>query len=346
LIAIHHKKRGFTTRWVEYCVEQGIPHKLVDCYANDLIQQLKGCDALMWHHSQQNPADILAARQILFAAQQCGLITFPDFNTGWHFDDKVGQKYLMEGINAPMVPSYVFYDKASALAWTEQTDFPKVFKLRGGAGSTNVKLTRTKAQAQRLVRKAFGSGFENFDRWGTFRERVRKFQWSKSGFVNLAKGIARFLYPPHYSKVMGKERGYVYFQDFIPNNTYDTRIIVIDGKAFGLRRYVRKNDFRASGSGNLAYERELFDERCIKLSFEISDKTGFQCAAYDFVFDKNDAPLIVEVSYGFFPSGYRNCPGYWDRDLSWHEGSFNPEDWMVDVVLRQIKQKNSADLTC
>ncbi|MEQ8704186.1 MAG: hypothetical protein RIC19_09720 [Phaeodactylibacter sp.] len=279
----------------------------------------------------------------MFAVQNTGMVTFPDFHTAWHFDDKVGQKYLFEGINAPLVPSYVFYDKASALAWTEETDFPKVFKLRGGAGSANVKLVKTKAQARKLIRRAFRSGFENFDRWGTFRERVRKFKWSKSGVVDLAKGVARFLYPPHYSKVMGKERGYVYFQDFIPNNAYDTRIIVIDGKAFGLRRYVRKNDFRASGSGSFAYERELFDERCIKLSFEMTEKIGSQCAAYDFVFGKNDEPLVVEISYGFSPAGYEDCPGYWDSDLNWHEERFNSQDWMVDLVLKQIaKQKAEA----
>ena len=69
-------------------------------------------------------------------------MVFPNFNTAWHFDDKVGQKYLLEAIDAPLVPSYVFYSKEMALKWLEQTQFPKVFKLRGGAGSANVKLVQ------------------------------------------------------------------------------------------------------------------------------------------------------------------------------------------------------------
>ena len=342
MIAIHGKKGGFTPRWIAYCEENAIPYKLVNCYANDLIQQIEGCDALMWHHAQQTPTDLLVAKQILFAVQQTGIVTFPDFNTAWHFDDKVGQKYLFERIGAPLVPSYVFFDEASALAWIEEATFPKVFKLRGGAGSTNVKLVKSKMQAQKIIYKAFGSGFENFDRLGTFEDRLRKFKWSKSGLVDLAKGVVRFVYPPRYSKVLGKEMGYVYFQDFVPNNEYDTRIIVIDDKAFGLRRYVRKNDFRASGSGSFAYERELFDERCVQISFEMTDRLRTQCAAYDFVFDENNTPLVVEVSYGYVKEVYYPCTGYWDRGLNWHQGGFNSQAWMVDLVLKQIREKKKA----
>ena len=120
-----------------------------------------------------------------------------------------------------------------------------------------------------------------------------------------------------------------------------TRIIVIGDKAFGLYRYVRKGDFRASGSGDFAYKRELFDERCVRIAFDLTHKLQSQCAAYDFVFDESNNPLIVEVSYGFVKEVYDPCPGYWDTDLQWHEEPFNPQGWMVDLVQKQLKQKES-----
>ena len=49
-------------------------------------------------------------------------------------------------------------------------------------------------------------------------------------------------------KLLPLEKGYVYFQDFIPNNDTDTRIVVIGDKIIGERRGVRNGDFRASGS--------------------------------------------------------------------------------------------------
>jgi len=31
--------------------------------------------------------------------------------------------------------------------------------------------------------------------------------------------------------------------------------------------------------------------------------------------------------------GYDPCEGYWDKDLNWHEGAFNPYGWMVQLLL-------------
>src|SRR6056297_501216 len=153
-IAIHHSPSGFSSHWIDYCKKNNIPYKIVNCYKNSIISDLKDCDALMWHFHQTNHKDILFAKELIYSLQSAGKKVFPDFHTAWHFDDKVGQKYLLEAIDAPLVPSYVFYDKEKALDWIEKTDFPKVFKLRRGAGSAHVKLAETPNEAKKLVRKA------------------------------------------------------------------------------------------------------------------------------------------------------------------------------------------------
>jgi glutathione synthase/RimK-type ligase-like ATP-grasp enzyme len=336
-LAIHNSQVGFHPRWVEYCKKKTVDYKVVNCYANDIIAQLQGCNALMWHFSQSNSKDIIIAKQIMFALEHVDFKVFPDFKTAWHFDDKVAQKYLFEAINAPMVPSYAFYDKSQAIDWVSKTNYPKVFKLRGGAGSANVKLARNKQQALKLINIAFGKGFSQYEGWTNLKERLRKYRQGKTTLKDVGKGIVRLGYQPYYSKIIGRERGYVYFQEFMPNNNSDTRIILIDNKAFALKRMVRKGDFRASGSGEFHYSKEVFDERCVRIAFETNKKINSQCIAYDFVFDLNNNPLIVEISYGFAPSGYRDCPGYWDEQLNWNREKFRPEDWMVESVLKQIK---------
>lgn len=335
-LAIHKSEGGFHPRWAAWCEAQGIPFKRVDCHASDIIAQLADCDGLLWHHGQQTAADLIAAKGILTALEHTGFKVFPDWASGWHFDDKVSQKYLLEAIGAPLVPSHVFLDRASALRWARETTFPKVFKLRGGAGSSNVRLVKSRAEAERIIRQAFGRGFASYDAFGSLKERWRKFRSGKAPVKEVLKGIARFAAPPAYSKVLGREYGYALFQDFMPANNSDTRIIVIDGKAFGLKRFVRRNDFRASGSGNFAWAREEFDERCVKIAFETSEKLGAVCAAYDFIFDPDDQPLLVEVSYGFVKEVYDPCPGYWEADLTWREGGFNPQGWMVEALLKAI----------
>lgn len=332
-IAIHEGMVGFASRWVLYCEQHNIPYKIVNAYDNDIVKQLDDCSAFMWHHSHASYKDVLFAKQLLYSLQQKGLRVFPDFNTTWHFDDKVGQKYLLEAISAPMVPSYVFYTKKEALAWVNTTEFPKVFKLRGGAASSNVKLARTKSQAIKFVNKAFGRGFPQFDRWGYFKDRYKKYRNGRDALLGVCKGFARLFLPTEYSKMHSKEKGYVYFQDFMPNNQFDIRVCVVGDKAFALKRMCRENDFRASGGGRIIYDRKQIDERCVRIAFDVNDKLKTQSIAYDFVFDPNNNPLIVEISYGYAVNAYDACEGYWTRDMQWHEGThFDFCGWMVEKI--------------
>ena len=335
-IAIHTSNAGFHSRWVTYCEQQGIPVKRVNCHDSDIIEQLRSCQGLLWHHSQQDPADLLVAKAILAALEHTGFSVFPDWRTAWHFDDKVAQKYLLEAIDAPLVPSWVFLDLESALEWVGKTTFPKVFKLRGGAGSSNVRLVRNRGRARQLVRKAFGAGFKNYDPWSGLKERWLKFRMGRTGFLDVVKGVGRFFRAPPFARTLGREAGYIYFQEFIGNNDSDTRIIVINGKAFALKRLVRDNDFRASGSGKFIYSQGEFDTRCVEIAFQITERLGLQCGAYDFIFDEQNDPLLVELSYGFVAEVYDDCPGYWDRSMRWHNGVFNPQGWMVDAFRNKV----------
>ena len=336
-LAIHHRPGSFSERWIAYCDEQGIEYKIVNCYDSNIIEQLKDCDALMWQHNQSNVKDVLTAKRILFALEHTGFITFPDFKSGWHYDDKVAQKYLLEALGAPMVPSYVFYDKEEALNWINITTFPKVFKLKGGASAMNVSLVKNKAEARKKVNKAFGKGFSQFNSFGYFKDRLNRFRNKKETLLGVLKGFGRIFIPTEFAKKYVREKGYVYFQEFIPNNQYDIRLIVIGDKAYGMKRKVRDGDFRASGSGEFVYD--PIPEDVIKIAFDVSERLGFQSMAFDFIYDENHYPLIVEISYGFGTKGSSLCPGYWDRDLNWHEGDFNPFGWMVENLIKKINQK-------
>lgn len=332
-IGIHHTENSFSDRWIAYCKEKEIPYKLVDCYRSDIVQQLSGCGALMWHFNHKDSKDSKFAKQLLFSLQNAGTRVFPDFSTVWHFDDKVGQKYLLEAIDAPLAPAHVFYKKKEAIHWAGEADFPKVFKLRNGSGSQNVRLVRSRDQAVRLIRKAFGRGFKQYEAWSNLKERIRKYRLGKTSLWNVVKGVIRLVRPTRYARVTGREAGYIYFQDFIPDNKFDIRIIVVGDKAFALKRLVRENDFRASGSGFIQYEKEHFDDETVRISFEVSEKMHAQCMTYDFVYMEGK-PLIVEISYGFTVEAYDACEGYWNRDLSWVGGPFNPYGWMVEDLIK------------
>lgn len=333
-IAIHHRKGSFSERWIEYCTEKDIPFKIVNAYDSDIVKQVEDCDVFMWHHLQNNYKDALFAKQLLYSLETTGKKVFPDFHTGWHFDDKVGQKYLLESVGAPLVPSYVFYTKKEALDWVNKTSFPKVFKLRGGAGSENVRLVHSKTEAKRLVSKAFGHGLSQYNTLSHLKDSYVKWKQGKVSFWEVCRGIAHLFIPIKDAKFHAPQNGYVYFQDFIPDNKYDIRVIVIGNKAFAIKRMCRPNDFRASGSGNIIYDSAGIDSRCVKMSFEIAAKLKTTSIATDWVCAPTNEWLVVEISYGFDMHGYDACPGYWTNDMQWHQGKFNPQGWMVDEMLK------------
>lgn len=60
-----------------------------------------------------------------------------------------------------MVPGYVFYTLREALEWIDKSSFPKVFKLRGGAGAANVRLVKSRSEARRLAGLLSGGAFRS-----------------------------------------------------------------------------------------------------------------------------------------------------------------------------------------
>lgn len=336
-LAIHHRENSFSDRWIEYCKLQGIQYKVVDCLDSEIIQQLRSSDALLWHWSQDDPREQLIARHVIRAVEMMGVRVFPSISTCWHFDDKIAQKYLLEAIGAPVVPTYVFYDLTEALKWIDRASFPKVFKLRKGAGSRNVRLVSSAMEARALAKRAFSSGFPAVPHYG--QDALKRYRTAKKygDLLNVVKRIPRTLARIRSNrKMMGDEKGYIYFQDFVPDKDFDTRVTIVGDRAFAYTRNVRPGDFRASGSGDIVHEIDRIDRRFVRIAFDVVRQTGVQSMAFDFVSGKHQEAFILEVSYGYIPKLVHSCPGYWDSNLKWYEGHVWPQDAILSDLLNDV----------
>lgn len=334
-IAIHHSKGSYSSDWIKYCEEHNIRFKVVNCYDSNIVEQLRDYDALMWHHNHANPKDVLFAKQLLFSLETAGKVVFPGFHSTWHFDDKLGQKYLLESMDLPLVQSYAFYDKDIALDWAKTIQLPIVFKLRGGAGSRNVKLLSSHRQINSVIRKAFGSGFRQYDPYWGIKESFRNFLKHKSSLKELLKAFIHIVHPIQLEKSKGREKGYVYFQEFIPDCRYDIRVQIVGDQCYAMYRYVRKNDFRASGSGQINFDGSAVPKLLIEKSFEFAKKLKMESVAFDFVPIENEFK-IVEICYAWGIAEGELEPGYWDSDLKWHPGKINPFGWMIESVISKF----------
>lgn len=338
-IAIHHTAGTFSDRWIEYCINNDISYKLVNCYSSDIIDQLNDCQGLMWNWTLTDYKANLFARQLTISLEKKGVKVYPNINTGWYYDDKLGQKYLFEAIKAPFVKSFVFFSKEEAFDWISKTTFPKVFKLRGGAGSSNVKLILNKKSAKRKIKRAFGRGFPLYTKLLDLKQRiwVLKRDQDVNALISLSKGIVKLFLPNGEMALLPRQKGYAYFQEFVSNNQFDDRIIIIGERALAIRRFNRKNDFRASGSGIIEYDPKLFSTRIIEIAFTVSQNIDSQSTAFDFLYDQQGNPLIVEISYAFAAGPvYDACPGYWDKQLNWNETKVNPQFFIIEDFVNSL----------
>lgn len=342
-IAIHHMPGSFSDRWLEFCRNNHVDHLIIDCHDSNIVSALRKFDILLWHWLLYEHADVLTAIPIIRAAEKMGLVVFPDVNTCCTYDNKVAQKYLLESVGAPVVPTQVFVDRSRAHEWAINTDYPRVFKLSKGAGAMNVTLVRNAQQARHLIDRSFGKGFKVNS--GQVRENLARLRHARtnvchdlmSKFKRLPSTIANIR---SINRAFGREIGYIYFQDFVAGNSHDTRVTVIGDKAFAFRRAVRPGDFRASGSGILDYDASHIGTDVVQLAFSLARELSAQSIAFDFVRDKSSKPLICEISYCYVASAVYECPGYWDEKLEWHEEHV----WPQDLILKEcIKQYNGSD---
>lgn len=328
---------NWINEWESYCIENRVDYNIIDFYQSDILNLIENYTHALWHFNGYAPQDILFARSILYSASIRGIKTFPDFNTTWHFDDKVAEKYLLEAINAPMAKSWSFFDKESAIKWANNYEnYPFVAKLRCGSGSNNVKLVENFNEAERYITQMFSKGISSFP--SILLKATSNFR-SATGWLQRfqrVKRIPEFIRGYRLTKNSPREKGYVFFQEFIPNKGYDIKIAVIGKKCGFLTRPVRKNDFRASGGGAVEYDKSLVPQNVIESAFKISEELNFQSMGYDFVVDERDGQgKIIEISYGFNNEAITSCNGYYKRDLSWKNHKFNPAKEVIKNLLNQ-----------
>ena len=336
MIAIHGDN-GFARRWPTIAERLDLRVKRVNAFSNSIWQDLEGCSALLWNVNHEDVNDLEFARAVLLSAEQRGIRVFPDHRTVWHFDDKVAQKYLLEAIGAPLAPTWVFFDKGEALRFLEAAEYPLVFKLRGGAGSINVQLIRSRRDGVRVVSSMFGRGLPPFPVGASLLRAASRAKnpASRAGTVwQRGRRAAAVL----MRKVTGarRERGYVLFQRYVRDNAHDVRVTVVGDRAFTFFRGVRQDDFRASGSGLLQYpDAQAVPLDMVDLAFSITRELRAQSLALDFVVDQeSNRPVLLEVSYTFMASAVEGCPGYFTPVHVWVPGSFDPAELILkDIVL-------------
>jgi len=354
LIAIqrnkHYRSKNVPTVWAECLQARGVDVRWVDLTGNDLLGQLEDCNGLMWHRGQKSQ-DKLESQRILHSIElYLGLPVFPNHNISWHYDEKMSVYYLLQAAGVPTPKTWVFWEKEKALEWARETDYPKVFKLSAGTGGLNVAKVRNSKEATKLIHRMFGPGI--YGGQIGLDSNKRPYQWWKGprAIVRRWKSALNYVIsgnPPIIRGSWRQEKGYAYFQEFIPHE-FETGVLVIGDTAWAVRAFSIPGDFRISGSLARGGERfdadpAAIDSRCIRMAFELSDRLGFESMKYDF-FLKDGDPVLFELDYAVGRGRRIKRPGTWNRKLEWISGYKRPADAQVEVFLKRVKSKETASI--
>lgn len=337
LVGIHKDTYGkfgeYILRFEQILELNDIPHIRLDANDPDFWEQVAKVDIFIYRWEHTDHYYNLATSILPVIEKEMGKKCYPDQATCWHYDDKIKQFYLLKVHGFPVIPSWVFWDKKKALQWLDTAEVPVVFKLKGGAGSSSVMLLKTKSEARAMINRMFGKGM--------LVGSVPNVGSSKSVFSNPMRRLRRFASGLR-RKLRGEDsrhwwtlhKNYVYFQKFCPGNEWDTRVATIGDRAYAFRRFVRKNDFRASGSNSWDLDRSKIDMRFVEIAHAISQKFKFQSMAYDFVYDENRNPMLIEMSYTYGEPDYPDFnDGYWDTNMVWHDGNYHTRELIMADLL-------------
>ncbi len=338
-------RQSFSDRWIDKAQELGHEVRIVDVYQDDIIEQLRDCDGFMWRFSHPPATRLFAKRLLAVVEKGLGLVVFPDWNTAWHHDDKIAQRYLLEASGIPTARTWVFWKREDALNFCRSAKYPLVIKLAGGASSQNVRLLKDFGEAEYWLNQLFYSGVFSLE------------QPTSTNLLEIVKRLrpsARLLLKgrhPNPGSFFELQKNYMMVQEFLPNNLHDTRVTVIDNRAFAYRRFNRPDDFRASGSGNFNTEPGAIDLEFVRLGFRTAQALGTQSVAIDGLYRGNEC-MTTEISYSYVSWMVHECPGHWELEgdpesgrLIWKTGQMWPEDAIMEDFIARLKSRKKASIS-
>lgn len=301
---INQSKKDWSEKFSQVLDKKKIKYGYVYMDKDNWIKQADKYDILIWKPKFMGvQSSQFFKEKIYFIQYVMKKRIYPNYETVWHFDSKIAQKYFFEYNNITTPHTFVSFDYNEAVDIAEKINYPIVVKSSNGAGSTGVKLIKSKKDLMKKINYEF-----------------------------LGRKIIKKMLKINYDYF-----GYLYCQEFIKNNKGDLRITIIGDKyAVGFWRLNRDNDFRASGSGKINYNKEIPTD-IIEYCAIINKNNKFDMMAYDILFNGNKF-LIVEMSYGYVDQAVYNANGYYvlnkkGKIQKFVKGNYWPQELWLDSII-------------
>jgi len=256
---------------------------------------------------------------IVLSIELSGALVIPKFVNLRATNNKVMME-LLKNIVIPEQAKHLptLYFGALNKNGIKELQYPLVVKAAGGAGSKFVFLAHN---FKELIK------------------RVKDVSYSSNISLNIKEKIRLLIHKGYYPE--SKYRNKFIIQKYIANLQNDWKVLVFGKKYFVLMRYNRKNDFRASGSGNFIFPSEL-PAGLLDFCQYIFEKLGVPNVSLDIAFD-GEKFLLIEFQAIFFGSYTLTKSKYYFtmHENRWEKnyGEIELEKIYVESIINFIEQK-------
>ena len=248
-------------RWTKLCrflENNSFSYDFFDIHALDWIEKAEKFDIFVGVLSNEHYHLDELRRKYFVLEKYLGKKCFPSFEHIFIYENKTLEAHISKAAGIPFAQTKIFNRKKDALDSLDLLHYPLVSKIDPGSGSIGVELIRNQKQARHMIERVFSP-----------------------------RGRATH-------SLYFRQKNYVYFQDYIPNDGYDIRVILVNNWAFGYYRKVPKGDFRASGMG-IVEKRELPQE-AVRIAWMSNKIIKSPLLVVDMVHGLDDRYYVIEFS--------------------------------------------------
>lgn len=188
-----------------------------------------------------------------------------------------------------------------------------VSKFTGGSGSSGVFIAKVNEKYNKYIKKVFYKDIN-----------------IQNAIDYIKYTVLKFLYP----RTVERKK---YFQDYFPiifqkqikSKGYDFKCLVFFDKVYVLKRNIRPNDFRSSGSGNFEFV-EVSDD-LLSYCINVRNKLNVPYVSLDIMESEEGFECIEFQCVHFGPYTQINAPFYYSYDEQWIKKQ-NKVDLEVDMA--------------
>jgi hypothetical protein len=227
-----------------------------------------------------------------------------------------GVQCLLSGLldlGMPEQKYFVYNVKSSA-------DKNFIYKLTEGSGSSGVFIAENDSQLHRKIVKSY---LRNYN----FNDLVFNLKYKYNSLFKLVDKLHYNYFRRYYLLVK---------QSRVKTKGFDYKVLIFGNVAYVLKRYVRKNDFRSSGSGNFEFISP--DNKLLEFAFDFRLKLNVPYASLDIMENESGDFCCIEFQCAHFgpytqqystKSYVRGENGMWSEE----ENTYSIESLIVNSVV-------------